>query len=61
MYGLWYDRAEIPLIGLRTAGVKAINLKDDGNKITVDVFFKVFENITDYKEVAPISLQESPE
>ena len=28
-YGLWYDRAEIPLIGLRTAGVKAINLKDD--------------------------------
>ena len=28
-YGLWYDRAEIPTIGLRTAGVKAINLKDD--------------------------------
>lgn len=28
-YGLWYDRTEIPTIGLRTAGVKAINLKDD--------------------------------
>ena len=28
-YGLWYDRSEIPLIGLKTAGVKAINLKDD--------------------------------
>ena len=28
-YGLWFDRSEIPTIGLRTAGVKAINLKDD--------------------------------
>ena len=28
-YGLWYDRKEIPTIGLKTAGVKAINLKDD--------------------------------
>lgn len=28
-YGLWYDRSEIPVIGLKTAGVKAINLKDD--------------------------------
>lgn len=28
-YGLWYDRNEIPVIGLKTAGVKAINLKDD--------------------------------
>ncbi len=28
-YGLWYDRSQIPTIGLRTAGVKAINLKDD--------------------------------
>ncbi len=28
-YGLWYDREEIPAIGLKTAGVKAINLKDD--------------------------------
>lgn len=28
-YGLWYDRSEIPVIGLKTAGVKSINLKDD--------------------------------
>lgn len=28
-YGLWYDRSEIPTIGLKTAGVKAINLKND--------------------------------
>lgn len=28
-YGLWYDGGEIPTIGLKTAGVKAINLKDD--------------------------------
>lgn len=28
-YGLWYDKSEIPAIGLKTAGVKAINLKDD--------------------------------
>ncbi len=28
-YGLWYDRSEIPTIGLKTAGVKAINLKED--------------------------------
>ena len=28
-YGLWYDRFEIPTIGLKTAGVKAINLKED--------------------------------
>ena len=28
-YGLWYDITEIPLVGLRTSGVKSINLKDD--------------------------------
>ncbi len=28
-YGLWYDINEIPVVGLRTSGVKAINLKDD--------------------------------
>ena len=28
-YGLWYDKSEIPTIGLKTAGVKSINLKDD--------------------------------
>ena len=28
-YGLWYDISEIPIVGLRTSGVKSINLKDD--------------------------------
>ncbi len=28
-YGLWYDLSEVPVIGLKTAGVKAINLKND--------------------------------
>ena len=28
-YGLWYDITEIPIVGLRTSGVKSINLKDD--------------------------------
>ena len=28
-YGLWYDVNEIPVVGLRTSGVKSINLKDD--------------------------------
>ena len=28
-YGLWYDVSEIPIVGLRTSGVKSINLKDD--------------------------------
>jgi len=28
-YGLWYNISEIPIVGLRTSGVKSINLKDD--------------------------------
>ncbi len=28
-YGLWYDISEVPVVGLRTSGVKSINLKDD--------------------------------
>ena len=28
-YGLWYNTSEIPVVGLRTSGVKSINLKDD--------------------------------
>ena len=28
-YGLWYSTSEIPVVGLKTSGVKAINLKDD--------------------------------
>lgn len=28
-YGLWYDLSEVPTVGLRASGVKAINLKQD--------------------------------
>ena len=28
-YGLWFDITDIPLLGLKTGGVKSINLKDD--------------------------------
>ena len=28
-YGLWFDINEIPMVGLKASGVKAINLKDD--------------------------------
>ena len=44
-YSLWYDRSEIPLIGLKTAGVKAINLKDD-KVVSALVFDSVNEYVT---------------
>ena len=28
-YGLWFDINDIPVVGIRTSGVKSINLKDD--------------------------------
>ena len=28
-YGLWFDKEEIPIVGIKASGVKAINLKDD--------------------------------
>lgn len=28
-YGLWYDIDEVPVVGIKAAGVKSINLKDD--------------------------------
>ena len=28
-YGLWFDVGDIPIVGLKTSGVKAINLKED--------------------------------
>ena len=45
-YGLWYDKSEIPTIGLRTAGVKAINLKSDSV-----VSAKVFDGTSEYVTV----------
>ena len=28
-YGLWFDISDVPVVGLRTSGVKSMNLKDD--------------------------------
>ena len=28
-YGLWFDKSEIPVVGIKASGVKAIKLKDD--------------------------------
>ncbi len=39
-YGLWYDITEIPIVGLRTSGVKSINLKND-NVVSVNNFADV--------------------
>lgn len=37
-YGLWYDISEIPLVGLRTSGVKSINLKLNEKVVSVNNF-----------------------
>ena len=41
-YGLWFDITDIPIVGLKTSGVKSINLKDD-KVVSVNNF-----NETDY-------------
>jgi topoisomerase IV subunit A len=37
-YGLWYHETEVPVVGQRAAGVKAINLKDDDYVVSGQVF-----------------------
>jgi topoisomerase IV subunit A len=37
-YGLWYHETEVPVVGQRAAGVKAINLKDDDYIVSGQVF-----------------------
>ena len=44
-YGLWYDKSEIPTIGLKAAGVKSINLKDD-EVVSANLFDGSFEYVT---------------
>lgn len=39
-YGLWFDINEIPVVGLKASGVKAINLKDD-NVVSVNNFGEI--------------------
>jgi topoisomerase IV subunit A len=38
-YGLWFDIEEVPLTGLKTSGVKAINLKND-HVVSANLFTK---------------------
>lgn len=60
-YGLWYDVEEIPVVGLKTSGVKAINLKDD-HVVSVNNFdsneVEYISVITDKKTGKRIRLNE---
>lgn len=44
-YGLWYGKEEVPTIGLKTAGVKSINLKND-EVVSANTFDSTIEYIT---------------
>ena len=44
-YGLWFDIDEIPEVGLKTSGVKSINLKDD-EVVSVDTFDDTAEYVS---------------
>ena len=43
-YGLWFSKEEIPIVGIKASGVKAINLKDDNVVSTINFD----ENTSDY-------------
>ena len=59
-YGLWYDILEIPIVGLRTSGVKSINLKLNEKVVSVNNFDTVdyISLITDKKTGKRIKLSE---
>ena len=44
-YGLWFDMGEVPTSGIKSSGVKAINLKDD-YVISANIFDKNKEYVT---------------
>jgi topoisomerase-4 subunit A len=44
-YGLWFDIEEIPSVGLKTSGVKSINLKDD-EVVSIDSFDDTAEYVS---------------
>ena len=44
-YGLWFDINEVPVSGIKSSGVKAINLKDD-NVVSAFLFDKRLEYVT---------------
>ena len=43
-YGLWFAKDEVPIVGIKASGVKAINLKDD----TVVSTINFNEDVSDY-------------
>ncbi len=43
-YGLWFSKDEVPIVGIKASGVKAINLKDD----TVVSTINFNEEVSDY-------------
>ena len=43
-YGLWFAKDEVPIVGIKASGVKAINLKDD-NVVSTIIFD---EEVSDY-------------
>ena len=59
-YGLWYDINEIPVVGLRTSGVKSINLKDKEAVVSVNNFDNIeyISLITDKKTGKRMKLSE---
>ena len=59
-YGLWYDINEIPVVGLRTSGVKSINLKDQEEVVSVNNFDNIeyISLITDKKTGKRMKLSE---
>ena len=59
-YGLWYDINEIPVVGLRTSGVKSINLKDKEEVVSVNNFDNIeyISLITDKKTGKRMKLSE---
>ena len=44
-YGLWFDMGEVPTSGIKSSGVKAINLKDD-HVVSANIFDKNKEYVT---------------
>ena len=44
-YGLWFDMEEVPVSGIKSGGVKAINLRDDA-LVSAFVFDKSLEYVT---------------
>ena len=63
-YGLWYNASEVPVTGLKSSGVKAINLKDDyvinGTVFNNDCeYITIFTNKNTAKRIKITELEKS--